>query len=48
MPAFLKIKTLAGPRISQLNPVGHLLDFFVFLFLVHFFTFFDSDLSEAK
>ncbi len=48
MPAFLKIKTLAGPRVPQLNPVRHLLDFLVFLFLVHFFTFFYSDLSEAK
>ena len=44
----LENQNAAGTRISQLNPVRHLLDFLVFLFLVYFFTFFYSDLSEAK
>ena len=49
VPAFLIIKTLSGPRISEFHPVVHLLDIFGFLFLIHvFFTFFAMDLSEAK
>ena len=49
MPAFLLVKTLSGPRVTQFNPFRHFLQLFSFLLLVHVSSLSSLlDLSEAK
>ena len=48
MPTLLIVKALSSPSIAGLNPLCHFLVLLLLLFLVHLFTFFYSDLSEAK
>ena len=50
MPAFLIIKTLSGPGVSQFDPFAHFLKLFSFLLLIHVSSLSSwlFDLSEAK
>ncbi len=49
MPAFLIVEALPSPRVSQFNPVIHVLDILAFLFLFHVSSLSSLlDLSEAK
>ena len=50
VPAFLIIKTLSGPRVSQFDPFAHFLKLFSFLLLIHVSSLssYLFDWSEAK